>query len=230
MKPEDLKSPFAWDARRVLLQDRVWYVPDYYDHYQEFTFPGWKDPLLFGNENPVKIEYCSGNGTWIVAKAEENPQVNWVAVEKQFFRARKIWARMKNRQLNNLLIVCGEASTVTRHYIPSKTVSEVFINFPDPWPKARHAKHRLIQPAFIQEIGRILKEGHHWTFVTDDPDYSQLLLEEMAPYKEFVPSFPSPHYVTDLPGYGSSYFEELWREKGRDIRYHRFCKSEIGSR
>lgn len=224
MKPEDLKSPFAWDARHVTVQDRIWYVPDYYDKYEEFKFPGWEDPLFFGNRNPVKIEYCSGNGTWIAAKAAENSNVNWVAVEKRFVRARKIWSKIKNLKLNNLLVVCGEAATLTRHYIPSETVNEVFINFPDPWPKARHAKHRLIQPAFIKEIWRVLQSGQHWTFVTDDPEYSMLLLEEMGACKEFVSSYPSPYYITEYPGYGTSYFEELWREKGRLIRYHRFCK------
>ncbi len=222
MKPEDLKSPFPWAARTVMIQDRVWYVPDYYDQYEKFIFPGWEDPLLFGNSRPVKIEYCSGNGAWIEAKAAENPQVNWVAVEKRFVRARKIWSKVKNLKLDNLIVVCGEAATMTRHYIPAETVSEVFINFPDPWPKVRHAKHRLIQPAFIQEMWRILKPGQLWTFVTDDPEYSLLFLEEMSSFSGFTSVYPAPHYITDYPDYGTSYFDQLWREKGKTIRYHQF--------
>lgn len=224
MKAEDLKSPFRWEQRCVLIQDRIFYVPEYYDRYEEFRFPGWEDPILFGNKNPVNIEYCSGNGAWIASKAVEQPNVNWVAVEKRFFRARKIWAKIKKLNLANLIVVCGEAAAVTRYYFPSESINEVFINFPDPWPKLRHAKHRLIQPAFIQEVWRILKKNKQWTFVTDDPDYSELLLEEMRGVNEFKPCYPAPFYVTDYPGYGTSYFDQLWREKGKIIRYHQFIK------
>jgi len=224
MKPEDLKSPFRWEQRRVLFQDRVLYVPDYYDRYDEFSFPGWDDPAFFGNHNPVNVEYCSGNGAWVAGKAAENPAINWVAVEQQFVRARKIWSKIKNHNLNNLIVICGEAATATSHYFTSESINEVYINFPDPWPKQRHAKNRLIRPSFIQDVWRILQKGKRWTFVTDDPDYSELLLEEMGSCAGFSSCYPAPHYVTDYPGYGTSYFDQLWREKGKLIRYHQFQK------
>lgn len=224
MKSHHLKSPFTWEMRHVLIQDRVWYVPEYCDKYHEFVFPSWQDPMLFGNANQVKVEYCSGNGAWIAAKAKENPDINWVAVEKRFARAAQIWSKIKKMNLNNLIVVCGEAATVTSHYFPSESISEVFINFPDPWPKARHAKHRLIQPTFIQEIWRVLHKTSPWTFVTDDPEYSRLLLEEMSGFEGFKSRYPDPCYSTEYPGYGTSFFEELWREKGKVIRYHQFTK------
>lgn len=224
MKPEDLKSPFRWETRCVMMHDRIWYIPEYYDKYDAYSFPGWNDPLFFGNDRPVKVEYCSGNGTWIAAKALQHPEINWVAVEKRFVRARKIWSKIKNYQLNNLIVICGEAGLATRQYFPTESINEVFINFPDPWPKLRHAKHRLIQPAFIQEIWRTLQKNSYWTFVTDDEEYSKLLLEEMSSFKGFKSQYPAPFYVTEFPDYGTSYFEELWREKGRMIRYHQFSK------
>lgn len=227
MKPEDLKSPFSWENRRVAIQDRVLYIPEYYSNYQEFTFPAWEDPVLFGNQNPVNVEYCSGNGTWIAEKAKENPHLNWVAVEKRFVRARKIWSKIKNFGLSNLFVICGEAAKATHYYFPDESIHEVFINFPDPWPKLRHAKHRLIQPSFINEIWRVLKKGHQWTFVTDDPDYSNLLIEEVLPFSGLKSLYPDPYFITEMPGYGTSYFEELWREKGKIIRYHRFEKKEL---
>lgn len=223
MKPIDLKCPYSWKNRCVAIHDRVWYVPDYYDRYQQFKFPGWQDPSTFSNGQPIKVEYCSGNGAWIAAKAEADPFSNWVAVEKQFLRAQKIWSKIKNQNLANLLVVCGEGYKVTHHYFPSETVQEVYVNFPDPWPKRRHAKHRIIQPSFIQEIQRILVKRGTFTFVTDDRDYSSLMIKEMAGFPEFEPLY-SHHFVTENPEYGNSFFEDLWRSQGKEIRYHQYRK------
>src|ERR1700733_14510049 len=110
MKPDDLKAPFAWNNRRVIVEDHIFYVPTRCETYSNFIFPGWNSPLFFANENPVSIEYCSGNGAWIAEKAKGDPKMNWVAVEKKFMRVRKIWSKIKNLGLNNLIVICGEAS------------------------------------------------------------------------------------------------------------------------
>lgn len=224
MKPHDLKSPFSWEQRQPAIRDRVWYVPSFYDDYESFSFPGWADPLVFPADSPVKIEYCSGNGIWIADKARKEPGVNWVAVEKKFERVRRIWSKLKNHEIHNLLAVCGEGHTVTSRYIPSCSVDEVFINFPDPWPKTKHAKHRIVQPIFMQEIHRILKPGCFITLVTDDPDYSRIMIEVMRNCEGFESVHRDPYYVTEIEGYGTSSFDKIWREKGKTILYHQFRK------
>jgi tRNA (guanine-N7-)-methyltransferase len=223
MKPEDLKSPFSWQNRFITIHDRVWYLPEHYKQHDAFTFPGWLHPTTFTEKRPIKVEYCSGNGAWIAAKALQDPHSNWVAIEKQFTRARKIWAKVKNLKLDNLLVVCGEGFKVTNWYFQNQSISDVFINFPDPWPKRRHAKHRIMQPAFIKEMERILQAGGKLTFVTDDHDYSALTIELLFKYPGFESCFSTP-YVTDLEEYGTSYFEDFWRNKGKEIRYHQFRK------
>jgi len=125
-----LKHPFQWDERKVHIEDRVWYVPDYYEKYEEFAFPGWE--YLFSNKLPVRVEYCSGNGTWLSEKAKQFPEYNWIGVEKQFERVRKLWSKLKNLKISNLVALCGEAYTATRYYFPSESVSDIFINFPIP--------------------------------------------------------------------------------------------------
>lgn len=222
MKPEDLKIPFKWDERCVLLQDRILYVPPFYDRYETYKLPDWKE--LFGNSHPIEVEYCSGNGAWIAAKAVQYPMTNWVAVERKFERVRKIWAKMINHKLNNLLVVCGEALTTSRHYFPASSLREIYINFPDPWPKKRHWKNRIIQPDFIAEVERTLLPGGRLTVVTDDIPYSEVILQEMAKNTKFSNPFNEPGYRFEYPGYGSSYFEDLWRSKGKQIRYHQFEK------
>lgn len=226
MKPEDLKPPFPRGAMRTAIHDRVWYAPARPHENDNFVFPGWNHADLFGNTNPVHIEYCSGNGAWIADKALQNPGINWVAVEKKFERVRKVWSKIKNHNLPNLIVVAGEAFHATQAYFPTDTVSAIYINFPDPWPKKRHAKHRLIQDAFADEMARILSSGQPLMFVTDDVPYSEWFTEVMNRNVNFNSAFPSPFYMTDESGYGTSYFEQLWRSKGRLIRYHRYHKLE----
>jgi len=226
MKPKDLKFPFSWEERQVLLADKVLYVPEYYDQYDQFKFPGWEDPSLFGNSQPVVVEYCSGNGTWIAEKAKENPDLNWVAVEKRFDRVRKIWSKIKNENLNNLVVFCGEGFRLTQEYLPKETVDQVYINFPDPWPKKRHAKHRIVQPLFIEQVYRILKPEGVITLVTDDTAYSEQMIEVLNGQEGMGSMYPEPYFVNELEGYGTSYFDTLWRNKGRKIHYHQFQKQE----
>ena len=104
MKAKDLKPPFDWNSRRVLIHDRIWYSPLRHENEEEFSFPGWNSPELFENDNPVHVEYCSGNGAWIVDKAVNFPEVNWVAVEMKFPRVSKIWAKIKTLNLKNLIV------------------------------------------------------------------------------------------------------------------------------
>ncbi len=221
MKPKDLIVPFG-NERRVMIHDRIWHVPRYRACDEAFVFPGWHSPELFGNDKPVVIEYCCGNGTWIAAKAQQDPSCNWLGVEMRFERVRKVWSKIHNLNLDNLMVVNGEALVTTQRYIPAQSVQDVYVNFPDPWPKKRHAKHRLLQGPFINELQRILHPGGAVTVVTDDVDYSEQLIAEFAPFPSFQSAFADPFYATEWPNYGGSYFDSLWRGQGKTIRYHRF--------
>lgn len=224
MKPNDLIPPFPKNERKIMIHDRVWYLPDPHLAQNSFTFPGWDHSLLFGNENPVCIEYCSGNGAWIAAQAHSHPHMNWIAIEKKFTRVKKIWSKIKNFKLNNLIVVCGEAFRATQSYFPTACASQVFINFPDPWPKKRHAKHRLFQSSFVQELARIMQEDKTLTFVTDDVNYSEEVIQIFLSEPDFKPFYAEPYFSTEENNYGTSFFEELWRSKGKTIRYHRFMR------
>lgn len=197
---------------QIVIKDSIWFLrtsarkthPD--QEVENFHFPGWNSPLIFGNDNPINIEYCSGNGFWIAAKAEENPSINWVAVEYKFSRACKIWGQLKRKGLKNLFIINGEALHATSKYIPSNSINGIYINFPDPWPKRKHIKFRLINPTFAAEMARILKPSATITFVTDDPSYSDWTLDIILSTPELSSQFPAPHYVTEMAGYGNSFF------------------------
>jgi tRNA (guanine-N7-)-methyltransferase len=222
MKPKDLKPRYLWRERKVYIEDSVFFIPSFYSSYEEFHFPGWE--AVFQNQNPVNVECCSGNGMWIINKALESPSMNWVAVDLDFERVRKIWAKVKNNNLTNLFIVCGDANLAVKYYFPKKSVENVFINFPDPWPKNSHAKKRLMQREFVQGVMECMKEGGSFTLTTDDRTYSDRSIALLTQFQDLTSVFDQPYYTIEFPGYGSSYFEELWRSRGKEIRYHQFEK------
>ncbi|MBA3236930.1 MAG: tRNA (guanine(46)-N(7))-methyltransferase TrmB [Parachlamydiaceae bacterium] len=235
MKPNDLQIPQLRVQGFSVIKDRVCYLKSpsktttsdastLTTSTDPFVFPDWKHQDLFGNNQPVKIEYCSGNGGWIAAKAIDEPGVNWVAVEMKRSRTRKIWAKIKNQNLANLFVVNGEGEFATAKHFPKQSVDAIFINFPDPWPKRYHARHRLVKPSFVKMMAELLKENGTVTVVTDDEGYSDWTLKIFKGSPHFVSSIPTPHYTTEWANYGNSYFETLWREQGRVIRYHHFTK------
>jgi tRNA (guanine-N7-)-methyltransferase len=220
MKPKNLKFPFKWEERTPQISNGVLFVPQYYDKHHEWPKDDWHS--LFQNYANKNVEYCSGNGTWIIEKAKQDPEVLWIAVEKRFDRVRKIWSKKQNYNIHNLLIVCGEAYVFSRYYLNESSLDHVFVNFPDPWPKEKHAKNRLLQKNFVEELSRLVKKGGTTTLVTDDEPYSGQIIFEMCQSKLWDPCFQDPYYRTEWPGYGDSYFDQLWREKGRMIRYMQF--------
>lgn len=215
--------PYSWEERKPLFHREIFFVPDYYFDHHLFSFPDFSSPEIFGNSLPVSLEFCSGHGHWITDKALQHPEKNWIAVEWQFERARRIWSKKQNQQIKNLLIVCGEALTFAHHYLKEGSLSEVYINFPDPWPKTKHASHRLMQRPFIDQLHRILQPGGKLLFVSDYLPYCQQTAKTVIESSHFDPAYPYPHYITTWDEYGYSYFEKLWKEEGRTIHYLQFA-------
>lgn len=220
MRPKDLKSDYTWETRRPYLKDGILFVPKHYFEHEQFAMPQLS--AIFASDNPISIEYCSGNGDWIIEKAAANPHQNFIAVEMLFERVRKIYAKRENRGIKNLLIVCGEAQVFTQYYLEPQALEEVYINFPDPWPKARHAKHRLVQDAFVELLLSRMRKGSHLYFTTDDDTYAQNAAQILSDKKQLSSVYPKPYFRKDVENYGTSFFKELWLKKGKTIKYLKF--------
>ena len=149
----------------MITDEKLFFIPKDLKDYPSLTFPS------FGNDHPIAIEFCAGNGTWIARKGLEIPAINWVAVDLDIGRVKKILTKINNHKIPNLLAVCAKAEIFSEYYIPKESISEVYINFPDPWPKRRHAKNRIIKSPFLSQIASILKPEGKVTFVTDDQTY-----------------------------------------------------------
>ena len=210
----DLILPSKNGSIQPIFLERFFYLPKRGYNHEEEPKINWTN--LFEKDAPTLMEICSGNGQWIAERALANPEINWVAVEIDFVRARKIWLKSFKQNLPNLFVVCGEAFAFLTHYVRNESVAEVFINFPDPWPKRRHAANRLIQKPFVESLKRVLKKDGFLTLTTDDAPYKNQMMEQCSPFFEFESS------ELDFDEYGDSFFASLWKTKGKDLFYLKY--------
>ena len=127
---------------------------------------------IFGNDRAVELEIGCGKGTFITREAMRRPDVNFLGVEWARFYWRYTCDRLRrNGCEGNARMLRADANQFVREHLADGCLSVVHIYFPDPWPKAKHNKRRLIQPAFLDEVKRILVPGGRVNAVTDHLDY-----------------------------------------------------------
>ena len=135
---------------------------------------------LFGNENPLVIEIGFGMGKATSIIAEQNPGINYLGIE--VFRpgiGRLLW-EIENRKLTNIRIVEGDAVEILEQKIRGNGVSAFHIFFPDPWPKKRHHKRRLVTRPFTDLLASKLLPGAYVYMVSDWADYGDWALRELS--------------------------------------------------
>jgi tRNA (guanine-N7-)-methyltransferase len=171
---------------------------------------------MFGNDHPVEIEIGIGKGTFITEQAKARPAVNYFGIE----RARWFWRyasdRLRRNGCLNARTVRAEASYFLSEFVPAASISVLHIYFPDPWPKARHHKRRLIQPPFMQLARRILTAGGRIQIVTDHQGYWEENIEPIVRSAEgfAVADYNRPGSAGDGEFVGTN-FERKYAREGR---------------
>jgi len=150
---------------------------------------------LFENNRPVVLEIGFGNGdaTWQMAAA--NPGENYLAVEVHKPGVGHLLLKLEEHELGNVRIVCGDAVELLQRRIPEASLAGVRIYFPDPWPKKRHHKRRMIQPSFIRLLGEKMQAGGILHLATDWEPYAEHMLEVMALSADFENLSPEARAV-----------------------------------
>lgn len=183
---------------------------------REYGFVLLDLPKLFGNDHPVFLEIGSGKGRFLVSTATERPEVNLIGIEKSLHYHRVIRDRIVKRQLTNVRLINHDAFLVMQKMIPDASIAEVHIYFPDPWPRKREQKRRIIRPEVLEEIRRILVPGGMAIYVTDHREY----FEAAAPVVEAA--FPSERRVPGPDDLPRTNYEAKYRAEGRPIYEVRF--------
>ena len=175
-------------------------------------------PALFGNAHPVVLEVGSGKGRFLIASATERPDVNFIGIEKSLHYHRVIEERVRKRGLTNVRLINHDAFLVLQKMLGEASIAEVHIYFPDPWPRPREQKRRIIRPEVLTEIRRVLVDGGTGIYVTDHREYFERAAPLIAEFFESEARVPGPD---DPP---RTNYEAKYRQQGREIYEVRFRK------
>ena len=177
---------------------------------------------IFGNKDPVIIEIGFGMGESTLKIAKENPDKNYIGIEVFLYGFSKLLANASKENVTNLKLMRFDAVQVLQDMVPDNSVDGFHVFFPDPWPKKRHHKKRLIQVPFATLLASKLRQGGYIYCVTDWEEYANQMLEvfdqvEMLsnPYKGFAPERPwRPETGFERKGLEKDYkISEVWVEK-----------------
>jgi tRNA (guanine-N7-)-methyltransferase len=137
---------------------------------------------VFGRSGPVHIEIGSGKATFLVAQAKAQPEVDFLGIEwaRKFYR--HAVDRIGRWGLRNVRIVRTDAAAFLRDFVPPESVDCFHIYFPDPWPKKRHHKRRLLQSSTLEVLIRCLKPGGEIRIATDHADYFEQIRQATSAY------------------------------------------------
>jgi len=165
---------------------------------------------------PLEIEIGSGKGTFLVQQATQLPAVNYLGIEY----AREFWRyaadRCRRRGLTNVRLLNYDAKVFVAWYVADAIVRQLHIYFPDPWPKTRHHKRRLIDSGFLRECHRVLEPGGMVRIVTDHDDYFAWIEQHAAAVTDLFDrmEFERPVSAGESEVVGSN-FERKYRREGR---------------
>ena len=137
--------------------------------------PDWRSQ--FGNSRPIKLEIGFGMGDFLIKMATQEPHSNFVGIDFSQNGIRKLLARIKNQQMNNIRVVCGDVRGKIPLLFQDGELDTVYINFPDPWPRKRHFKRRLIKPGLVKLVAQKLAPAGHVYLATDSEPYALESLE-----------------------------------------------------
>ena len=142
---------------------------------------------MFPVARPLEVELGSGDGSFMAKWAAAWPERNFIGVERLLGRLRKLDRKGQRGGLHNLRLMRIEASYFLEYLLPLTSVTALHLYFPDPWPKRKHRKNRLVNERFPELASRVLTPDGVMYLRTDDEDYFAQMLEVFAADKRFVP-------------------------------------------
>jgi len=180
-------------------------------------------PAEFGRQAPLVVEIGPGPGDSLVPMAAARPEVDVLAFEVYEPAAAQLVSALHRADLDNVRIVVGNAAEGLQHLVPAGGLTELWTFFPDPWPKARHHKRRLVSPALAALAVQRLRRGGTWRLATDWEDYAvamRTVLDTQPGLENLHPGGWAPRWDARPV----TRFEQRGRDAGRtvhDLTYRR---------
>lgn len=176
---------------------------------------------LFDNDNPVELEIGAGRGDFLVGFCQANPDVNLLAVERKLNYLMRGVNKVRQQEITNARFLNLEAFHFVEEYVLDASLQAVHIYFPDPWPKKRHLKRRLVQSAFIKLLAQKVVSGGKLHLRTDHSHYFEHMMEVMGAQKYFTPIEVPQELIEFKTG-----FERRFEEDGLPINRASYILSQ----
>ena len=175
----------------------------------------WKE--LFGNNNPIRIEVGMGKGRFITDLAVQNPDINYIGIEKYSSVLVRAIEKRQELDINNLIFIRMDAEDILDVFEEGE-VDRIYLNFSDPWPKDRHAKRRLTSKEFFKRYDVILAQGGKVEFKTDNNMLFDFSLEEIENTAFIVKEFTRDLHNSPMnEGNIMTEYEEKFSSMGNPI-------------
>ena len=179
----------------------------------------WKE--VFGNEQPIRIEIGMGKGQFLLRLAKSNPTINYIGIERYssvMLRALEKYDTEEFDGLENIRFVCVDAHELPELFEPGE-VDRIYLNFSDPWPKARHANRRLTSVKFLEQYDKVLVKGGVVEFKTDNRSLFDFSLEQVeeAGWRLVSCTFDLHHDESMNAGNVMTEYEEKFSAMGNPI-------------
>ena len=197
----------AMQSHRELIVEPIGLNPDSLARPIDFS-------ALFENDNPVELEIGMGKGTFLTEQSLARPQTNFLGIEWANWYWRYASDRLRRHECLNARTVRAEAMFFIREHVADASLAVVHVYFPDPWPKKRHHKRRLIQEPFLQQVQRILVPGGRLQVVTDHADYFQQIEAVVTASPLKIIEYNRPGSAGEGEFVGTN-FERKYRREGR---------------
>ncbi len=172
---------------------------------------------IFGNDQPVELEIGTGKAAFLLRRARAHPEINFLGIEwaNEFYRFAA--DRMARWRATNVRMLRIDAARFVREQCPRESLAALHVFHPDPWPKRRHWKRRLFQPAFVGAAAACLQHGGRWAVQTDHAEYFEVIAELLRGCDALaeVP-FDDPHYSIESARVATN-FEIKYLREGRAI-------------
>ena len=187
---------------------------------------------VFGRSAPVILEIGFGNGETLAAIAAAHPENNYLGIEVHRPGVGCLLRRLEAQDLCNVRMLLADATEVLTQRIPDASLSAVHLFFPDPWPKQRHHKRRLVQPDFAALVARKLAAGGYFHLATDWPAYAEHMAAVLACTPGLVDTSGSRGFHKLVAQRPVTRFEQRGRQLGheaRDLVYLRSAQSDFAA-
>jgi tRNA (guanine-N7-)-methyltransferase len=164
-------------------------------------------------QRPLEVDLGCGDGAFLLGMAQEYPERDFVGVERLLGRVRKVCKKITRRHLENARVLRLESGYTTEWLLPEAAVSRLHLLCPDPWPKLRHHRRRLVQLDFLEAVRQVLVPGGEFLFMTDHEEYFQWAENKVAEYGKFE----RLEWTEDSFFYPKTDFQQLWESEGKSM-------------